>query len=78
MKDNSLNLYGNYNIQTVDGKRSKVKVLRLDADNLYGKNNKGEDVVIAKKDIREVRRFDFIASIIVVAAAVAALLIIPV
>ena len=78
LRDNKIELYQSYNIQTNDSRRMKVQVLRLDQDNIYGKNSKGEDVVIAKNEVREMRKFDFLASVGVIAAAIAALLLIPV
>lgn len=77
-KDSKIELYQKYNIQTNDGKRMKVKVLRMDQENIYGKTQKGEDIVVPKSEIHEVRKFDGLASLGVLAAAIVALLLIPV
>ena len=78
LKDNSIELYQKYNIQTMDGKRTKVKVLRVDDQNIYGKDKHDQEVTIAKSDIHEVRKFDLLASLGIGAVAVLALILIPV
>lgn len=78
LKDKKIELYQKYNIQTMDGKRTKVKVLRIDDQNIYGRNNDDQEITISKTDIREVRKFNLLASLGIGAAAVLALLLIPV
>ncbi|MGC4130605.1 MAG: bacteriophage spanin2 family protein [Bergeyella sp.] len=78
MRDNSLALYKRYSIQTNDAKTTKVKVLKVDADKIYGKNTKGEDVVINRNEVREVKKFDLFSSIAIGLVAVAAFIFAPV
>lgn len=78
LKDNSLELYQKYNIQTQDGKWHKIKVLKIDQENLYGKTTKGEDITLEKSNIREVKKFDLLSSLGIGAAAALALILIPI
>lgn len=77
MQKNSIELYKKYTIQTQDAKEVKVEVVRLDDEKIYGKTKSGEEVVINKSDVREVRRFDLLPSIAIGVAAVAAVIFIP-
>lgn len=77
MRTNSLDLYTSYRIQTSDAKTMKVKVLKQDNEKIYGKLRSGEDVVINKADVRTVRKTDVLTSLLVAAAAVAAVVFIP-
>lgn len=78
LQPNTLELYQRYTIQTKDGKTQKVQVLRSDDENIYGKNTKGEDVVIAKSEVFDVKKFNLLASLAIGAAAVLALVFIPI
>ena len=78
IRDNSLELYHKYSVQTMDAKIVKVKVLRTDSENIYGKKNNGEDITIKKSDIREVKKFNLLGSVGVVILAAAAFILIPV
>jgi len=77
-KNNSLELYHRYSVQTTDAKTVKLKVLRIDDENIYGKTNQGEEVTINKNEIREVKQFNWLASVGIAIVAVAALIFIPV
>jgi len=78
LQNNTLELYHKYSVQTTDAKVTKLKVLKIDDDNIYGKNNQGEDITINKNDIREVKQFNWIASVGIAIVAVAALIFIPI
>ena len=51
-----------------------MEVLKQDDSQIYGKTKTGEDVVIAKADVREARKLDVFSSIVVGLAAVAAVI----
>ena len=78
MQKNSLELYQKYTVQNNDGTMVKMELLRQDDTHIYGKTNKGEDIVIAKYDIREVKKLDVFSSILIGLAAVAAVIFVPI
>ena len=78
MQKNSLELYQKYTFQTNDGRLTKMEVLKQDDSQIYGKTKTGEDVVIAKADVREARKLDVFSSIVVGLAAVAAVIFVPI
>lgn len=78
MRTNSLDLYKTYRVQTANAKTMKVKVLKQDNEKIYGKLKSGEDVIIDKADVRTVRKTDVLTSLLVAAAAVAAVVFIPI
>jgi hypothetical protein len=77
MRDNSIDLYKKYTIQTKDANTQKIEVVKVDASKIYGKNKAGEMVEIEKSEVREIRKPDIISSAIIVLAGVAALVFIP-
>lgn len=78
MNDNSLELYQKYTIQTNDAKIVKMQVLKVDDENIYGKTKSGENVVVKKSDVREIKKVDLLSSIAIGAAAVAAVIFVPI
>ncbi|KIA85013.1 hypothetical protein OA84_00680 [Kaistella solincola] len=78
MRTNSLELYNTYRVQTANEGTRKVKVLKQDQEKIYGKLKSGEDVVINKSDVRTVRKTDVLTSLLVGAAAVAAVVFVPI
>lgn len=78
MQTNSLELYQKYTVQTNDAKEVKLQVLRQDSEKIYGKTKTGEEVVINKADIREVKKLDLLSSIAIAAAAIAAVIFVPI
>jgi len=76
--NNSLELYSTYRVQTANEGIRKVKVLKQDQEKIYGKLNSGEDVVINKSDVRTVRKTNVLSSLLVGAAAVAAVVFVPI
>lgn len=78
MKDSALELYQKYTVQTNDAKLTKIQLLKVDSENLYGKTKTGETVTIKKEDIREVRKPDLLSSIAIAAAAIAAVIFVPI
>lgn len=78
MQKNSLELYQKYTFQTNDGKLTKMEVLKQDDSQIYGKTKTGEDIVIAKSEVREARKLDLLSSIAVAVAAVAAVIFVPI
>jgi len=78
LRENTLELYQKYTIQTQDAKIQKITVLRQDAQKIYGKNKSGDEVVIDKSDVREVKKFNLLNSLLVGAGAIVAFILIPV
>ena len=78
MQKNSLELYQKYIFQTNDGRLTKMEVLKQDDSQVYGKTKTGEDIVIAKSEVREARKLDLLSSIAVAVAAVAAVIFVPI
>ena len=78
MRDNSLDLYKKYTIQTKDAKSQKIEVLKVDATKIYGKNKTGEMVEIEKSEVREIKKPDIVLSAIIAIAAIAAVVFIPI
>ncbi|WP_367174823.1 bacteriophage spanin2 family protein [uncultured Chryseobacterium sp.] len=78
MKDNSLELYQKYTIQTNDAKITKMQVLKVDEQNIYGKTKTGESVTINRVDVREVKKLELLPSIAIGVAAIAAVIIVPI
>ena len=78
LRENSLELYKKYSIQTKDGRTTKIEVLKTDTENIYGKNTKGENVTINKNDVMQVKKFDLLSTILIIGAAAAALIFIPI
>ncbi|ROI07775.1 hypothetical protein EGI11_08810 [Chryseobacterium sp. H3056] len=76
--NNSLELYSTYRVQTANEGIRKVKVLKQDQEKIYGKLTSGEDVVINKSDVRTVRKTNVLSSLLVGAAAVAAVVFVPI
>ncbi len=74
---NSLELYKRYNFQLQDATQIKMQVLRVDDENVYGKNGE-EQIVIKASDIREVKKTDVFSSVAVALAAVAAVIFVPI
>ena len=75
---NSLELYQKYTIITNTAAQFKVEVLKQDQEKIYTKNKKGEEIIINKSDIREVKKLDLFSSIALALAAVAAVIFVPI
>ena len=73
-----MELYQRYTIQTSDATEIKMQLLKQDEDKIIGKNKKGEEIVINKSDIREVKKLDLFASIGIAIAAIAAVIFVPI
>ena len=78
LQTNTLELYQKYNIQTNDGKTLKVKVLKQDEQSIYAKTGTGEDVVITKNDVRQIKKMDWFSSAAIGVAAIAAVIFVPI
>ena len=78
LQSNSLELYQKYTIITNTPAEYKVQVLRQDAEKIYAKDKKGEEVVINKNEIREVKKLDLLSSIAIGVAALAAVIFVPI
>lgn len=78
MQNNSLELYEKYTFQTQDAKVIKMKVLKQDNENIYGKTKAGEDVVLSKINVREAKKVDIVASVAIGLAALAAVIFVPI
>lgn len=75
---NSLELYKRYSFLLQDASNIRMQVLRVDAENVYGKNNDDEQIVINASEIREVKKTDLFSSVAVALAAVAAVIFVPI
>lgn len=75
---NSVELYQKYTIQTNDAKIVKMEVLKQDQVKIYGKLKNGEEVIINKSDIREMKKLDLFSSIAIGVAALAAVIFVPI
>lgn len=75
---NSVELYQKYTIQTNDAKIVKMEVLRQDQDKIYGKLKNGEEHIINKSDIRDMKKLDLFSSIAIGVAALAAVIFVPI
>ena len=78
MQKNSLELYQKYTVQTNEGKMIKLEVLKQDDTQIYGKTKTGEEVVISKADVREVKKVDLFSSVVIGLAAIAAVIFVPI
>lgn len=78
LRANSLDLYQNYVVQTNDAKTYKMKILKVDEEKIYGKTKKDETIEIKKEDIREIKKFNLLATIGIAAVAALAFIFIPV
>lgn len=78
LKNNSLELYQKYTVQTNDAKVIKLEVLKIDEENIYGKLKSGEDIVIKKSDVREAKKLDLFSSVAIAVAAIAAVIFVPI
>lgn len=78
LQTNSLELYQNYTILTNAPAQYRVQVLKQDADKIYTKTKQGEELIIAKSDIREVKKTDLFSSIAIGLAAIAAVIFVPI
>ena len=77
LQANSIELYKKYTVLTSDAKEYKVEVLKQDAEKIYTKNKKGEEIVFEKSNIREIKKLDLMSSVAIAVAAVAAVVFIP-
>lgn len=78
LKDNSLELYQKYTIQTQEAKEVKIKLLKIDETKIYGKDKKGENIELEKSNIRQVRKLNVLASVAIAVAAIAAVIFVPI
>jgi len=78
LNDNSLDLYKRYTVITKDAKSQKLEVVKMDATKIYGKTKSGEMVEIEKSEVREIKKPDVVASVIIALAAIAAVIFIPI
>ena len=77
LKDNTLQLYKTYNIQSEGSKTVKVEILKIDNENIYGKLKNGENITLDRKEIIQIRKPDPLSSLLIGAAAVAAVVFVP-
>lgn len=78
LQPNSLELYEKYTIVTNDAKEYKAEILKQDETQIYIKNKIGEEVVIDKSNIREVKKVDLLSTIAIGLAAIAAVIFVPI
>ncbi|KIA90031.1 hypothetical protein OA86_05390 [Kaistella jeonii] len=73
-----MELYQKYTILTNDAKEYKGEILKQDETQIYMKNKKGEEVIIDKSNIREVKKVDLFSTIAIGLAAIAAVIFVPI
>ena len=78
LQPNSLELYEKYTILTNDAKEYKAEILKQDETQIYIKNKQGEEIVIEKSNIREVKKVDLLSTIAIGVAAIAAVIFVPI
>lgn len=78
MYDNSLELYKKYTIQTKEPKLIKMEVLKVDAEKIYGKDKNGADVTVNRNNVREIKKLDVLSSVALGAAAILAVIFVPI
>ncbi|MBF8457833.1 bacteriophage spanin2 family protein [Kaistella sp. G5-32] len=78
LQPNSLELYEKYTILTNDAKEYKAEILKQDETQIYIKNKQGEEIVIEKSNIREVKKVDLLSTIAIGLAAIAAVIFVPI
>lgn len=78
LQPNSLELYQKYTILTNDAKEYKAEILKQDETQIYIKNKQGEEIVIEKSNIREVKKVDLLSTIAIGLAAIAAVIFVPI
>ena len=78
MTDNSLELYQKYNITTTDATEYKLKVVKIDKDKIYGLDKNQSKVELNRSDIYEVKKVNWLTSIALGVAAIAAVIFIPI
>lgn len=78
MNDNTLELYKKYTVQTNDAKTQKLEIIKVDADKIYGKDKSGAVVEIPRNEVREIKKPDVLSSVIIGAAAIAAVIFVPI
>lgn len=77
-RDNSIELYQKYRIQKNDATTISAEIVKIDRENLYAKTATGEMVTIPKSEVRVIKKFDVISSVLVGAAAVLAVIFVPI
>lgn len=77
IKDNTLALYQKYTFKTADGHVAKFKVLKVDAEKIYGKDNAGRKITINRSEVREVVKPNVLGPLLFIAAGVAAVALAP-
>ena len=76
--DNTLELYKTYTIQTNDAKVHKIKVLKVDSTKIYGESKTGEKLEIERSDVRDIKKANFLGSVLIGLIAAAAVVFIPI
>lgn len=78
MRDNSIELYQKYRIQKTDASFVKAEIVKTDAENLYAKTKTGEMLTIPKSEVYEIKKLDLLSSIAIGAAAILAVIFVPI
>ncbi len=78
LRDNSIELYQKYRIQKTDASFVKAEVVKIDPENLYVKTTTGEMITIPKSEIYEIKKLDLLSSIAIGAAAILAVIFVPI
>lgn len=78
LHDNTLTLYKNYVIQTKDAQKVKMEIIKVDSDKIYGKLKSGEQKEILRSEVREIKKTDYLTSVIIAVAAIIAVIFIPI
>lgn len=78
LHDNTLTLYSNYTVQTKDAQKTKMEIIKVDNEKIYGKLKNGEQKEILRSEVREIKKTDYLTSVIIAVAAIAAVIFIPI
>jgi len=76
--DKSIELGRSYEIQDFNAKIYTIKICAMDDENIYGIAKGNERVIIKRSDIRQMKKWQVLNSVIVGALAVAAVIFIPI
>ncbi|AYO58652.1 hypothetical protein CO230_11315 [Chryseobacterium sp. 6424] len=78
LRNNSLELYQRYTFQLKDARYVKMEVLKVDEQNVYGKDRKRQSIILKREEIREAKKIDVFSSVAIGLAAVAAVIFVPI
>lgn len=78
LADNTLELYHKYTIITTDAQEHRLEVIKVDQDKIYGLDKKQNKVEINRNEVYEIKKTNWLTSIALGVAAVAAVIFVPI